>query len=251
VGDEMNVHSVLGPGAEPQAGPQSSVLDLGERLDRVRESVAAAARRAGRDPGAVTIVGVCKTVERPAVDEAYRCGLRHFGENRVQAARAKFGDGRPADLTLHLIGSLQTNKARDAVALFDLVHSVDRANLIAALGAAATRAGRRLPVLLQVNIAGEESKQGCAPDEAPGLAAAIVAQPALELRGLMTMAPLVADAEETRPVFRALRLLRDDLRRAHPDLPLPDLSMGMTNDYPVAVEEGATLVRVGRAIFAE
>jgi pyridoxal phosphate enzyme (YggS family) len=222
---------------------------LGERIARVRENVAAAARRAGRNPDEVTIVGVCKTVERPAIDEAYRCGLRHFGENRVQVARAKFGAGRPDDMTLHLIGSLQTNKARDAVALFDLVHSVDRAGLVEALVAAATRAGRCLPVLLQVNIAGEESKQGCAPEEAPGLAAAIIAQPALELRGLMTMAPLVADMEETRPVFRALRLLRDDLRRAHPDVPLSDLSMGMTNDYPVAVEEGATLVRLGSTLW--
>src|SRR4051812_49207579 len=110
VNDQMNVHSVLSPGAESQAGPQSSVLDLGARIARGRENVATAARRAGRDPDAVTIVGVCKTVERPAVDEAYRCGLRDFGENRVQAARAKFGDGRPAELTLHLIGSLQTNK---------------------------------------------------------------------------------------------------------------------------------------------
>lgn len=227
----------------------TAVSTLGQRIDRVRAEVAAAAGRAGRDPDSVTIVGVCKTVERPAVDEAYAHGLRHFGENRVQVARAKFGDGRPADLTLHLIGSLQTNKAKDAVALFDLVHSVDREGLIDALAKAAERAGRRLPVLLQVNIAEEESKQGCASGEAPALAAAIVARPALELRGLMTMAPLVA-AEETRPVFRALRLLRDDLRRAHPDLPLPDLSMGMTNDYPVAIEEGATIVRVGRAIFA-
>jgi pyridoxal phosphate enzyme (YggS family) len=217
----------------------------------VQAEVASAARRAGRDPSAVTVVGVCKTVERPTVDEAYARGLRHFGENRVQIARAKFGAGRPADTTLHLIGSLQTNKAREAVALFDIVHSVDRASLIDALATAAARAGRRLPVLLQVNIAAEESKQGCATEEAPALAAAIIAQPALELRGLMTMAPFTAAAEETRPVFRSLRLLRDELRHAHPDIPLPDLSMGMTNDYPVAIEEGATIVRVGRAIFAE
>lgn len=230
---------------------ESASTNLGGRIARVHAEIASAARRAGRDPGGVTIVGVCKTVERPTVDEAYACGLRHFGENRVQVARAKFGTGRPADTTLHLIGSLQTNKAKDAVALFDIVHSVDRAGLIDALATAATRAGRRLPVLLQVNIAAEESKQGCAAAEAPTLAAAIIAQPALELRGLMTMAPLTATAEETRPVFRALRLLRDELRRAHPDIPLPDLSMGMTNDYPVAIEEGATIVRVGRAIFAE
>lgn len=224
---------------------------LAGRIARVRDEVAAAARRAGRDPGAVTIVGVCKTVERPAIDEAYALGLRHFGENRVQVAKAKFGAGRPGDLTLHLIGSLQTNKAREAVALFDLVHSVDRPGLIEALAKEATRAGRRLPVLLQVNIAGEESKQGCEPGEAEGLALAVAAQPSLELRGLMTMAPFYAEMEATRPVFRALRQLRDDLAAARPELHLPDLSMGMTNDYPVAIEEGATIVRIGRAIFAE
>ena len=224
---------------------------LATRIAQVQAEVAAAAQRAGRDPGEVTIVGVCKTVERPAVDDAYAIGLRHFGENRVQVAKAKFGAGRPADLTLHLIGSLQTNKAKDAVALFDLVHSVDRAGLIDALASAATKAGRRLPVLLQVNIAEEESKQGCAAAEAEALALAVAAQPSLELRGLMTMAPFYAEMEETRPVFRALRQLRDDLTSAHPALHLPDLSMGMTNDFPVAIEEGATIVRVGRAIFAE
>ncbi len=223
---------------------------LATRIATVRAEIAAAAARAGRDPGTITLIGVCKTVERPTVDAAYAHGLRHFGENRVQVAQAKFGADRPADLVLHLIGSLQTNKARDAVALFDLIHSVDRLGLIEALASAATRAGRRLPVLLQVNIAGEESKQGCDPDEATALAAAIVTHPTLELRGLMTMAPYVPSAE-TRPVFRALRTLRDELRGRHPDQPLPELSMGMTNDYGVATEEGATIVRVGRAIFAE
>ncbi|MDP9374633.1 MAG: YggS family pyridoxal phosphate-dependent enzyme [Chloroflexota bacterium] len=234
-------------------------MGLEERIARVREGIAAAARRAGRAPDGVTLVGVCKTVERPVIDRAHRAGLRHFGENRVQEARRKFGPAapaRPGDLTLHLIGSLQTNKARDALALFDVVHSVDRAGLVAALvkeagKRAAAGDRRRLPVLLEVNIAGEASKEGAAPGEAPALAALIAGEPALELRGLMTIAPLVADPEETRPVFRALRELRDDLRRAHPQLDLPDLSMGMTNDYPVAVEEGATIVRVGRAIFAE
>ncbi len=227
--------------------------DLRERVAQVQERIAGAARRAGRDPDEVTLVAVCKTVGRAEVDEAYRAGLRHFGENRVQEARAKFGAGRPEDLTLHLIGTLQTNKAKDAVRLFDIVHSVDRPAVIEALAkrAAQAAAGRRVPVLIEVNVAGEESKQGADPREVPALVEQVVARPELELRGLMTMAPLVVDAEETRPVFRALRELRDDLRRAHPALELPDLSMGMTNDYPVAVEEGATIVRVGRAIFAE
>lgn len=224
---------------------------LGERLRAVQAAVSNAAQRAGRDAAEVTLVGVCKTVERPVIDAAYALGLRHFGENRVQVAKAKFGSGRPADLTLHLIGSLQTNKVKDALALFDIVHAADRPNLIDALGKAATQAGRRLPLLLQVNIAGEESKQGCTAAEATTLAERIAAIPSLELRGLMTMAPFTATAEETRPVFRALRQLREELRLAHPTLSLPDLSMGMTNDYQVAIEEGATLVRVGRAIFAD
>ena len=235
---------------EQITGQAETSAALAARIAAVRAASAAAAVRAGRDPGTVTLIGVCKTVERPTVDDAYAHGLRHFGENRVQAAKAKFGTDRPADLVLHLIGSLQTNKAREAVALFDLIHSVDRLGLIEALANAAERAGRRVPVLLQVNIAGEESKQGCEPGEATALAAAIVAHPTLELRGLMTMAPYVL-SEETRPVFRALRTLRDDLRERHPDHPLPELSMGMTNDYAVAIEEGATIVRVGRAIFAE
>ena len=227
--------------------------DLGERIARVRERIAGAARRAGRSPDEVTLVAVCKTVGRAEVDEAYHAGLRHFGENRVQEARAKFAAGRPEDLTLHLIGTLQTNKAKDAVRLFDIVHSVDRPAVVEALAKRAAQAasGRRVPVLIEVNVAGEESKQGADPAAVPALVEQVVARPELELRGLMTMAPLVADAEETRPVFRALRQLRDDLRRATPALELPDLSMGMTNDYPVAVEEGATIVRVGRAIFAE
>ena len=226
-------------------------MNLQGRIDRVREEIAAAARRAGRDPDEITLVGVCKTVERATIDEAYRHGLRHFGENRVQVAKAKFAGERPGNLTLHLIGSLQTNKARDAVALFDLVHSIDRPGLVAALVKEATRAERRLPVLIEVNIAGEASKQGADPAAVPDLFAQVAAEPALEPRGLMALAPFVADPEEARPIFRALRALRDDLRRAHPALDLPDLSMGMTNDYPVAVEEGATIVRVGRAIFAE
>ncbi len=226
-------------------------ISLGKRINDVQAEIAAAAARVNRDPTTVTLVAVCKTVEQPTVDLAYAQGLRHFGENRVQVARAKFGGEQPADLTLHLIGSLQTNKAKDAVALFDLVHSVDRQGLIDALATAASRASKRLPVLLQVNIAEEESKQGCAAAEAPALVAAIAAKPDLELRGFMTMAPFTATAEETRPVFRALRLLRDEIQAAHPELALHELSMGMTNDYPVAIEEGATLVRVGRAIFAD
>jgi PLP dependent protein len=227
-----------------------TVATLAGRLAEVQGRIAAAARRAGRRPEEVTLVGVSKTTDRAGVDEAYAAGLRHFGENRVQEAREKFGADMPPDLTLHLIGHLQTNKAKPAVRLARVIHSVDSIRLIEELGRQATRAGVTVDILLEINVSGEASKEGVAPDQAEALTRAAMAQPGLRPRGLMTMAPLVSDAEETRPVFRRLRQLRDQLCRAHPGWDLPDLSMGMTNDYPVAIEEGATLVRVGRAIFA-
>lgn len=222
---------------------------LRQRLSIVRERVAEAALRRGRVPGRVTIIGVSKTADRPAIDEAYAAGLRHFGENRVQEALDKFGGELPDDLTLHLIGHLQTNKARPAVRLFGVIHSVDSVRLLDELQRQAERAGVLVPVLLEINISGEAAKHGATPEAAEGLVAHAYAQPNLLPRGLMTVAPL-DDSEAVRPVFRALRELRDRLAEAHPEWSLPELSMGMTNDYPVAVEEGATLVRIGRAIFA-
>jgi pyridoxal phosphate enzyme (YggS family) len=224
-------------------------LTVADRLAQVRHRLAEAALRAGRSPEAVTLVGVCKMADRPAIDEAYAAGLRHFGENRVQEAQAKFGAGRPVDLVLHLIGHLQTNKARDAVRLFQIVESADSTRLLDELDRQAARAGRVMPVLLEVNIAGEASKQGASADEAEALAAHAFTRPYLQPRGLMTVAPLVDDAEAARPVFVALRGLRDRLCERHPDWSLPELSMGMTNDFEVAIEEGATIIRVGRAIF--
>jgi hypothetical protein len=188
-------------------------------------------------------------VERGLVDQAYALGLRHFGENRVQDAQRKFAAPLPADGVLHLIGQLQRNKARSALRLFDLIESVDRLSLIEELEKAAARENRRLPVLVQVNIAREPQKAGCAPEEAATLMARLSASSYLVPRGLMTIAPLVDDPEGVRPVFRGLRELRDRLRCANGDLDLPVLSMGMTNDFPVAIAEGATQVRVGRAIF--
>lgn len=222
---------------------------LAVRLDRVRQSVYEAARAASRDPDEVTIVAVSKTVDRAAVDAAVIFGLRHFGENRVQDATRKFASPLPAGCALHLIGQLQSNKARPAVALFDVIESVDRASLIAALEKEAEKRGAPLKVLLQVNVAREEQKAGCSPEEAPLLLRQLAASPWLNPAGLMTMAPLVADAEEVRPVFAGLRHLRDDLQREHPNVPLTTLSMGMSNDYTIAVSEGATSVRIGRAIF--
>lgn len=222
---------------------------LAERIACVRAEVAASTLAAGRRPEEVTLVAVSKTVTRDVVDAAHDAGLRHFGENRVQDARAKFVQPLPAEALLHLIGQLQSNKAKHAVRLFDLIESVDRPSLVAALESAAAALGRPIPVLLQANVAEEPQKAGCRPAEAGHLAALIQAAPHLQLRGLMTIAPLVPDPELARPVFAGLRRLRDDLVAADPTLDLRVLSMGMSNDYPVAIAEGATQVRIGRAIF--
>jgi PLP dependent protein len=227
---------------------QITLASLEGRIEAVRDSVESAAERVGRRVSDVTIVAVSKTVDRETMQSAYELGLRHFGENRVQDARRKLAEPMPADCTLHLIGQLQTNKAGHAVDLFNVIESVDRPSLIVELEKQAARRGIKLPVLLQVNVAGEEQKAGCSPKEVDSLVNQIAWAEHLVLRGLMTIAPLVGDPEEVRPVFRRLRELRD---RVHGDsgLELPVLSMGMTNDFPVAIEEGATHVRIGRAIF--
>jgi PLP dependent protein len=234
------------------------LLDLPTRIDCVLSLVADAARSSGRQPEDVTIVAVTKTVDRDVIDAAYALGLRHFGENRVQDVRRKLEDSRPrpAEAVLHLIGQLQSNKAKPAITLFDIIESVDRISLIDALEKEAERRGEgdpsgrdRVSVLLQVNIAREPQKAGCTPESASELMERLVRSPWLRPRGLMTMAPLVADAEETRPVFAGLRALRDDLQREQPAVDLGTLSMGMSDDFRVAIEEGATSVRIGRAIF--
>ena len=227
----------------------SIITDIAARIAAVEGRITLAAERAGRDPSEITLVGVSKTVGRADVDAAYAAGMRHFGENRIQDALVKFEDS-PDDLVLHLIGSLQTNKVRHAVGRFQLIHSVDRLSLVDALQARCEAASVTQPILLQVNVAREEQKHGCDPDDAAAMVEAVLARKNLELRGLMTMAPLTATPEEARPVFAELRQLRDRLKRDFSGSNLADLSMGMTNDYEVAVEEGATIVRVGRAIFA-
>ena len=232
--------------------------DLEDRITSIWERRAAAARRAGREVDSIRLVAVSKTVDETVVADAHRLGLTHFGENRVQDATRKFAalDGLP--FRLHLIGQLQTNKARAAAKIAHEIESADRTGLIDALEAEARKladrgelaAGVRLPVLLQVNVAREEQKSGCAPEEAPALVKALLAAPTLDLRGLMTIAPLVPTAEEARPTFVALRQLRDELQIRFPEATLGTLSMGMTNDFEVAIEEGSTSIRVGRAIFA-
>lgn len=222
---------------------------LAMRVARVRTAVAEAAVSAGRNADEITIVAVSKTVDRASVDAAYALGLRHFGENRVGDASAKFAEPLPPDARLHLVGQLQSNKARSAARLFTMIESVDRPSLIDALEKAASALASPMPVLLQVNIAREGQKAGCAPEDAAALVARIQQSPALRLAGLMTIAPLVADPEMARPIFAGLRQLRDRLLTDEPSLNFSMLSMGMTNDYPVAIGEGATHVRIGRAIF--
>jgi pyridoxal phosphate enzyme (YggS family) len=222
---------------------------LAERIASVLAEVSDASRESGRRPEDITVVAVSKTVGRQTVEAAWDLGLRHFGENRVQEAARKFSESLPPGATLHFIGQLQSNKARPALALFDIIESVDRPSLIAALEGEAERSERVVPVLLQVNVAREPQKAGCPPEAAPALLSRVAASPWLRAEGLMTMAPLVADPEDTRPIFAGLRELRDALRRDFPREDLGTLSMGMSDDFRVAIAEGATSVRIGRAIF--
>lgn len=217
-------------------------------LAEVRTRIARAAETAGRDPESVTLVAVGKTFPAEVVAEAVRAGVTDLGENRVQEAIAKHPGVPPA--TWHLIGPLQRNKVKPALEIFDVVHTVDRPELVDRLGLILRRdfPGRRLPVLLEVNIADEPQKAGVTRAEASALADHAAGCPELELRGLMAIPPFTAEAEASRPHFRALRTLRDELEDRR-GLALPELSMGMSSDFEVAIAEGATLVRVGTAIF--
>jgi PLP dependent protein len=229
----------------------STITSLEDRIRTVRAQVAEAALDAGRDPADVTLIAVSKTFLRDDVDAAWALGIRHFGENRVQEAQHKFQVPLPDNTTLHLIGRLQSNKARFVPALFDIVDSVDRGSIVTALDRAAATTGAPLDVLLQVNVAGEQQKGGCRPDEAAGLMQKIDASGWLVPRGLMTIAPIDAEGEGLHGVFRRLRELRDELQTQFPELDLRQLSMGMSDDYREAIAEGATQVRIGRAIFGD
>ena len=217
--------------------------DVAAGVALVRQRIAGACERAGREPDSVTLIAVSKGQPAEAVQAAAKAGVRHFGENRIQEALPKIEQAAEAgvEATWHLVGHLQSNKAKAAASAFDVIHSVHSTRLLTRLDAAAP-ASR--DVLLQVNVAAEPQKQGVAPDEVGALVEAARAAGNLRLRGLMTIAPMAQNAEEARPVFRALRLLAERFE-------LPELSMGMTDDFEVAIEEGATLVRVGRAIFGE
>lgn len=217
------------------------------RIGEIQDRMAQAARRSRRDPGQITLVGVIKTVPLERVREALAAGLRDLGENRVQEAAEAFETiGRSA--RWHMIGNLQRNKAGRAAELFDRVHSIDRIEIAEALARRAAQAGRRPKVMLQVNVSGEERKHGIEPSALPALVEAVAALPALELDGLMSIGARVERAEDARPAFAATRELRDRAARAT-GVALPELSMGMSQDFEVAIQEGSTMVRVGTALF--
>jgi pyridoxal phosphate enzyme (YggS family) len=233
-------------------------------LNQLGERIAAAARRAGRDEGEITLVGVTKTQPLEAVLEALDAGLEHLGENRVseleekrrQIERCRGGGPMP---TWHMIGHIQSRKASEVVASADMVHSLDSVKLARRLERFAAEAGRVVPVLLEVNVSGEESKYGLPADRwqedigrlagVRELVTEVLQMPHLRLQGLMTMAPWIPDLEVIRPVFRSARLLRERLAAEYPQADWRHLSMGMTDDFEIAIEEGATLIRVGRALF--
>ena len=228
--------------------PGNNQERLAANIAYVRSNIAEAAQRSGRPPGEITLVAVSKTVPVELVKIAYNLGVTDFGENRVQEALPKIAEFHPQGMRWHMIGHLQSNKAGKVAAAFDSVQSVDSLHLAQALD---RHIGKRLPVLLQVNVSGEESKEGMPLDDAPMLARQIAALPDIEVQGLMTIAPLVENPEEVRPVFRRLRNLRERLQDELPQCSWQHLSMGMSDDYRVAIEEGATIVRIGRAIFGE
>lgn len=221
-------------------------------VENVRASIRQAALRAGRDPLTVTLIAVTKTRPVDEIQEAVAAGLTHLGENRVQELKVKAGPLAGGGVTWHLIGSLQTNKAKQAVELADLVHSLDREALLDELARHAERLGRLCDALVQVNVSGEESKHGIAPGDLHAFLRRVSQQGWVRVRGLMTMAPLSENPEDARPHFRRLRELAEEVRGlALPGVSMEHLSMGMSGDFAVAVEEGATLVRVGSAIFGE
>jgi pyridoxal phosphate enzyme (YggS family) len=240
----MTIHGILLPVMpDSQSGRSSKATVIDRNVHEIQRRIAVAAEKAGRSPSSITLIAVTKTVGADKIRQASAAGIRHFGESRVQESRAKIellSSLQPQPIW-HMVGHLQTNKAKLAADLFDFIHSVDSLKVAQAIS---THASRYISVLIQVNLAGEETKSGFAPAEVGSAVAGISHLPKIEVKGLMTIAPYTRDPEEVRPIFRELRGLRDSLG-------LEQLSMGMTDDFEVAVEEGATMVRIGRAIFGD
>jgi pyridoxal phosphate enzyme (YggS family) len=222
-------------------------MSIAENYRLIHERIAAACERAGRDPGTVLLLPVSKGQSADAVGEAAALGLRIFGENKVQEAKVKIAQS-PARLQWHMIGHLQSNKARDAVQLFSMVESIDSIELAREVNKWADKLSKRVPILLEVNCAGEASKFGFQPGDLPGAFDEINSLERLEIHGLMTIAPYTPTPERVRPYFAKLRQLKDQCGQRL-GAPLPHLSMGMSGDFEIAIEEGATIVRIGTALF--
>lgn len=220
-----------------------------ENIERVRERIESVCRRVDRDPDEITLVCVTKTIDIARINEAIGCGITDIGENRIQEARAKFGKLSRL-VKWHMVGHLQTNKAKDAVRMFDLIHSIDSLKLAEAIDRRAGQFGKQMDCLIELNLFGEASKFGVGPDELSGLVEEIVKLNNLRIKGLMTMAPLVDNPELVRPYFRELKRLSEQIRsRNFGNVQMQYLSMGMTQDFEVAIEEGSNMVRIGTAIF--
>ena len=228
--------------------PNAAANSIAENLARVRDRIDRAAQRVARRTDEITLIAVSKTFSAEAIRAAYAAGLRHFGENRIQEMQAKHPQLAGLEATWHFIGHLQSNKVHPAVELFDRIDAVDSVPLARKLDAAASEHGKRLPVLVELHLGGEASKSGAEPGGLQGLAEAIDLLPSLDLRGLMAVPPYSEDPEQVRPHFRQLRELRDELSRRL-GRPFSTLSMGMSHDFEVAIEEGATEIRVGTALF--
>ncbi len=232
-----------------------SSMSIAENIAKVREQIAAAARQVGSDPSEITLMGVSKTFPVECIREAYAAGLRVFGESKVKEFAGKANALRDLpDAEWHLIGHLQSNKAAKAAELFDAIDSVDSARMAEKLNALAVSAGKTLPVLIEINVGGEQAKSGVAieSDELERILQAAPRWGNLEIRGLMTVPPYTEDPEDARAYFRQLRGIRNSIAaRGLPHIGMVVLSMGMSHDFQVAIEEGATCVRVGTAIFGE
>jgi PLP dependent protein len=230
-------------------------MSIAENVSEVRQRIAAAAQRVGRDPAEITLMAVSKTFPAQSIRETYDAGIRVFGENRVQEFSGKTAALRDLyDTRYHMIGHLQSNKAAAAAEAFAGIDSLDSLKLAEKLNASAGKLGKSLAVLIEINVGGEAAKSGVAPDstELEELLSAAPKLEHLELRGLMTIPPFTEDAEGARPYFRKLRALRDQISaRRLPAVHMDVMSMGMSHDFEVAIEEGSTCVRVGTAIFGE
>ena len=227
-------------------------MELKQQLEQVRERVRQACESCNRNADSVRLVAVSKTIAAGTVKEAIEAGVTILGENYVQEAREKFNALLQYPVSWHFIGHLQSNKAKYAVRLFDLIHSVDSLKLARELNKQAEKVDKIQQILVQVNISAEDTKAGTSADEAPGLISEISQMENLSIKGLMTMPPYFYQPEKVKPFFAALRELRDQIKaQSPPNVSLEELSMGMTGDFEVAIEEGATLVRIGTAIFGE